>query len=128
MSVNEWDQKEFNRLFAEAIRLTHANEWVAARDLYRQLLQSNPQGYLNHGKTLLNLGELEHYTGNTEAGIRRMEESIRVFPGCIISYRWLSKILWETKRLYRLPLLKFWYLRNFRAIYEEQMRLQSLPR
>lgn len=120
-------QQEFDRRFAEARRLTAEGSLVESREIYRQLLRSKPEGKFNYASTLLNVGLTEFHLGNITEGRHLIEESIRVLPGRILAYHWLNHVYWSEKKFYMLPVILFWYLRNIRSIYDEEMRLRGFP-
>lgn len=121
----EWNQSEFDHRFEEAMQAARSKNMILSRNLYSALLDSKPQGYLNLGSTLLNFGKAEYSLGNLPEAARLMEGSLRVWPGCISTYKWLAHVYWKAGKYYKYPVLLLRYWRNIRYVYKEQLRLQE---
>ena len=126
MSNDGWNQKRFDSYFEDAMEAARFGDLRQSRYLYRSLLASKPKGYLNLGSTLLNLGQVEFAMGNKRRGTLLMEAALRVFPGSLYVYGWLS-ITYRKQRMYhKIVGLKWFYLLHFKAVCQEQIRLQEL--
>ena len=55
-----------------------------------------------------------------------MEASVRVHPGCMPAYSWLSYVYRKQKKYHKIVGLKLLYIRQIKLICQEQARLQEL--
>jgi predicted TPR repeat methyltransferase len=78
-----------------AIRLQQSEQWAAAEDIYRQVLDQKP----DCAEALHYFGVLEHQRGRSEAGIPLIERSLALEPDRADWYSNLGIVLQERLRL-----------------------------